>query len=170
MLKLPARLLLLITAYSPFVGLLLIKNDFKLNLTCSISIALGVVVLSYLLTRLVFRAARRSVPHLEALEIKEDNSVETLTYLMTYMVPLLVDVKDERGGVFLGAQLLIVFLFYISSNLIRHNLLFSVIGYRIYKIRISESERYLITKSQHNPGPAKLNLHRIIKNEIWLEK
>jgi hypothetical protein len=167
MLTLPAKLLLFATAYTPFAILILIKNEL-MSVWWTVITCLAILCAAIILTYYILARIRRTEPGLESVTIEEENTVESLSYLMTYMVPLIVELKDFRSALFLLGQLAIIFLFYVNSDLIRHNMLFGLLGYRIYKFKISGSTRYLLVKGILEPGTRELRLRKVVSNGIWL--
>jgi hypothetical protein len=167
MLRFPAKILLFATAYTPFAILILIKNEL-MPPWWTMSTCLAVFVAAVGVTYFILMRIRRTEPALESVIIEEENTVESLSYLMTYMIPLIVELKDTRSAIFLLAQLAIIFLFYVNSDLIRHNMLFGLLGYRIYKFKISSSTRFLLVKGNLEPGTQDLRLRKVVSNGIWL--
>lgn len=166
MLSLFARVALFGTAYAPFFILLLIKNEiFQLWLTGLV--AIGILLLALAVTGILISSLKSISPSLEKVQIIEGRSTETLSYLMTYMIPFIIEIEGLRGYIFIILLLLVILTFYISTDLIRHNLMFTILGYQIYKGRIGTTSVYLIYKGPAISGDTYLRCRKIHGKDIW---
>lgn len=118
------------------------KNTFAL--TAIIFILLG--ALSYF--RFKFRIdSSSSLP--VTLTEAEDLNYEHLTFLTTYIVPLICfNLDSSRYVISLFLLLFVIGLIYIKTDKFYANPTLAVLGFRLYKINYGDGEKILITKSR----------------------
>ncbi len=77
------------------------------------------------------------VAHGESIILVEQKQDSSLTFLMTFILPLLVDNVDTiRGFVFFVALLLMVMILLMKSNLFYQNPVLAVLGYKVYAFKV----------------------------------
>lgn len=77
------------------------------------------------------------VAHGESVILVEQKQDSSLTFLMTFILPLLVDSVDTiRGFVFFVALLLMVVVLLMKSNLFYQNPVLAVLGYKVYAFKV----------------------------------
>ena len=75
--------------------------------------------------------------HGESISIRQEKTNSGITFLMTFILPLLVDdVSSPRGFIFFGVLLIMVILLLIRSDLFYQNPVLVSLGYKTYEFQI----------------------------------
>jgi hypothetical protein len=164
MIKGLAKLILFYTAYTPLLLILIVKS-FKskiipsrnlnpdLNIGLSIAIlCLLVLSMAVLLMKLLLREISQVAGHRNKIEILENLNSENLTFLLTYAIPVIIEVKGLRDLVALAIIFMVILFVYMNSDLLMYNIFFNIFGYNIYKVLFEEKERFLIHRGKLSKG------------------
>lgn len=121
---------------------LLIENI--IPITCLIFICLGFLFFykfKYIIT------GSKSLP--ERIVHLEDHNWEHLTFLVTYIVPLLsfdldFDLEKDRNGLMFILIILIIGVIYVKTNIFYNNPTLALLGYHIYKVNTSQNKHIIL--------------------------
>lgn len=148
------KLLMFISSYFPLYIILIftilpfenlrwteILGNKKLFIVIIVLIIL--LVISFIPLIYIFVCERNSM--IEAKSVKQMNS-ETLSYLVTYIVPMLaIDINEIKTLVANALLFLLIGYLYIRSNLLHINILFLIFGWNIYE---DTSKRIIISREK----------------------
>ncbi len=155
------KVALFISSFLPLYLILMVKfYDFNITLsenindkTISFSIFLGLVIFS-LITFLYFLFCEMN----EETNFKSINNVnnEILTYFITYIVPLTTLEITNVNSIIINIMLFTVIgIFYVNSNQIYLNVLFTLFGFNVYK---DSSNKIIISKKSADKLREKQNM------------
>ncbi len=174
--KLWVKIGLFLSAYLPLFFILAIKN--WLNFP---TLILFVMVLFYSLSwwGLIIHLTKQATKEEYRVSAAKNKMNESLTYLLPYVIGFLsIDVNIWQDWVALVALLVIVFMVYVSSDLLYVNPLFLFVSYKIYEVEVykpsigredSTQMITLITRRDKIPHNMTLSLHRVDKT-TYLEE
>lgn len=104
-------------------------------------IVLGAVF--YLRFRYLVVDAAKDLP--KKITAIEDLYFENLSFLITYIIPLVgFDLDDNRNRLMLLLMLLLIGWFYVKANIFYTNPSLAVLGYRIYKIDSEQTKNMIV--------------------------
>ncbi|MGY6648283.1 anti-phage protein KwaA [Wenyingzhuangia sp. IMCC45574] len=118
--------------------------DNLIPITCLVFICLGFLFFykfKYIITG--------SKSHPERITHLEDHNWEHLTFLVTYIVPLLsfdldFDLEKDRNGLMFVLIILIIGVIYVKTNIFYNNPTLALLGYHIYKVNTSKSKHIIL--------------------------
>lgn len=90
-----------------------------------------------------------SKSHPEQITHLEDHNWEHLTFLVTYIVPLLsfdldFDLSKDRNGLMFILIILIIGIIYVKTNIFYNNPTLALLGYHIYKVNTSKKSHVIL--------------------------
>jgi hypothetical protein len=163
-----AKFLLFISAYIPLVCLLMAKIGL-FCFTVNLLVILGIFLLAVVLVWLLLRTLTNNVNSTSGnFEITGERSSEVLSYLLSYAIPFFIEVNGANDYLFLLLYFAFLFTVYVNSDLIKFNLIFTVLGYRIYDVKTGGKEGFVIHKGLLSSGEYDLKSYDFIKPNIWL--
>jgi hypothetical protein len=104
----------------------------------------------------------------------ESQNFEHLTFLATYVIPLLTfdldfHLEENRNGLMFFLVLIVIGMIYIRTNMYYTNPTLAIFGYHIYKVDCSkESKMIIITREVINEGDH--IVHRLISDNVYFAK
>ena len=128
------------------------------------SIVIIVVIFSYVVLTQSFRIFKgRSNRHFSVESVSDETS-ETLTYLIPYIIAFLGLQLTKWQDIFSFLILLgIVFVVYIRSNLILMNPILNAIGYKFYKVKIGPGPDIIVITKKDLKASITIKTKRISK-------
>lgn len=99
----------------------------------------------------------------------ENISYETLSYLVTYVIPILNFDKNSINSIIINIILFLIYgMFYIKAEILHINPIFMLFGYKIYKIN---SNDYIISKFGFDDFKKNTNIDVFkISNNVYFKK
>lgn len=166
-----AKLILFYTAYTPLFLILIVKNfRYEIipfwslspnhNLIWSIVILCVIVLLSavILMCLLLWRISKVT-GNINEIEVLANLNNENLTFLLTYGIPVIMEIKGARDFISLAILLIVILLVYMKSDLLMYNIFFNIFGYNIYKVMFNGEEFFLINKGNLAKGKYTLSIN-----------
>jgi hypothetical protein len=145
------RARLFLSSYAPLFGILAISFDgLALRLVC-----LGLFATGMADTWHITRLAKTETQDYEiTVQSTEDTGAEVSGYLASYLLPFVtVASPGWRELLAYSLFLLVAFVIYVRSNLVRVNPTLYLFGYRVLKIVYGEGkQQYLVTRTQPEGG------------------
>lgn len=136
-------------------------------------IALIMVAIGLCFTRTIYRKSTGTQnPPVKILSVKSEN-YEYLTFLTTYIIPLIcIDLSKIRYVIVLGLLLVLIGYIFIKMDLYYGNPTLAFMGYRLYRAEINgysdPNGIVLISKSRLSPGKSIQWIP--IDENVWLVK
>jgi len=155
-----SKIILFYFAYLPLFSILIINNinDTKTMLIILIS----AIAAGFILVVLLFKTIKSIVPSEEKITITELKNSEYLSFLVTYILPFLVDLTDIRIIISFSILLILVVYLYIDTLLFCINPLLKIFfKFNLYQVTMGDKKYYLISKNKHKIISSKLNVKRI---------
>jgi hypothetical protein len=109
--------------------------------------------------KLLLNEIKKVVGSEEEIEVLENLSSENLTFLLTYIIPIVLKINGIRDLLSLAILFSIIFFIYVNSDLLRYNIFFNIFGYNIYKVKFNNKDMFLICKGKLSKGLRKLDLN-----------
>ncbi len=127
-----------------FIGFRTLLKDNIIPLICVIFVFMGFVF--YGKFKYIIKGAK-SLPE-QIVEIENINW-EHLTFLVTYVVPLLsfdldFDLSNDRNGLMFFLVLLIIGMIYVKTNMFYNNPTLAILGYHIYKAKTTNKNHIIL--------------------------
>lgn len=102
----------------------------------------------------------KSLP--EKIEIIENINWEHLTFLVTYVIPLLsfdldFNLSEDRNGLMFFLVLIVIGMIYVKTNMFYNNPTLAILGYHIYKSNTTNKKNIIIISRE------------VLQNEDWIE-
>lgn len=175
-----AKLILFYTAYTPLFLILIVKNfryriipfwnlSPKCNMIWSIALLCLIVLLSaVILMCLLLKKISKVIGNINKIEILANFNSENLTFLLTYGIPIIMEVKGARDFVSLVILLMVILLVYMKSDLLMYNVFFNLFNYNIYKVMFKGKEFFLIRRGNLPKGEHELSIN-ILQGDILVE-
>jgi hypothetical protein len=163
-----SKLILFYFAFLPLFILIFIKNGPE-NIFLQIGVIISLILTGILTTGKLLDLIHTIVPsETEFIILKQDNK-EYLVFLMTYILPLLIDITAIKDLIVLLIILILIYYFYVTSSIFCINPLLKIIfKYNLYEIEINKKNVVLISKKNYME---KKITSKIIKlsNNIYIE-
>ena len=135
-------------AYLPLFIILTI-NNISDNRTL-ITIVLCLVTSSFLLVYLLLRAIKDITPSIEKIEIKDIKNSEYLSFIVTYVIPFLVELSGIRQIISFVILLLIIAYLYVDTSLFCINPSLKIFfRYNVYDAHLNNRKYYLLSKQSY---------------------
>jgi hypothetical protein len=172
-----ARLFMVTASLSPLFILWAVRGIPKVPDVVTIPFCIGMVIVpnAVLLLRLLF-AKRSNDVQVKTVGEAEDHRTHLLVYLFAMLLPLWdAGIDDYRSlAAMIVALVFIIFLFW-HLNLYYMNLLFAVLGYRVFSVqprdetgKVSARGTFVFITMKHSLDPAReLNAYRISNHVFW---
>lgn len=155
MARLPVRLLLCASSYSPLLLLLGLRSWSASPLASELFLITAVVsvILLWVYLRLESRRAKNPV----SIKAVQQRDGDVMGYVITYLIPFVgINVRNAAGELDRSNLLSICLLFavivviYVNANLIFINPVLALVGYRIYEVEICKTgeKKALLTRRQ----------------------
>jgi len=158
-----SKIILFYFAYLPLFSILIINNieDTKTMLITLIS----AIIVGFILVFLLFKTIKSIVPSEEKIIITEFKNSEYLSFLVTYILPFLVDLTSIRIIISFSILLILVAYLYMDTSLFCINPLLKLFfKFNLYQVKMGDKKYYLISKNKHNITSTKLNVKRICED------
>ena len=162
--RFPIKILFFFSAYSPlFIILVLRYLAFD---TIWFWVSLGIIFFScYILYRIIKSRQNYNYTQETVLKVKDETG-NSLNYITGYFISFF-DFKFEQWQDFVSFCILIFIISYIylNSNLIYINPIINLLGYRIYRIYLSNNREYIVlSKDRKIIKDKKINLNNLTDN------
>lgn len=146
-----SKIVLFYFAYLPLLVILAI-NNISNNQNLVIVVAI-LVVSSFLLTFLLMITVKDVTPSTEKITVDEMKNTDYLSFIVTYVIPFLVDLSGVKEIVSFAILFLIIAYLYMDTSLFSVNPLLKIFfRYNIYNVSLNEQKYYLLSKENYNKG------------------
>ena len=144
-----SKMILFYFAYLPLFIILTI-NNISDNRTL-IVIVLFLVTSSFLLVYLLLSAIKDVTPSIEKIKIEDIKNSEYLGFIVTYVIPFLVELSGIRQIISFVILLLIIAYLYVDTSLFCINPLLKIFfRYNVYDAHLNNQRYYLLSKQSYN--------------------
>jgi len=135
------KVLLFICAYSPLISILIFQKIPDLSWYWILLGILPLLISLFFCLLVYFITRANSGSETQTIADVEDKTNDVVAYIIPYIISLSTFVLDGiRGLIILGILMVLLYAIYANSSMIYINPLLSLIGYRIYKIEISDEK------------------------------
>ncbi|MGE0713324.1 MAG: hypothetical protein AB7N76_26475 [Planctomycetota bacterium] len=164
------RLLLFVSSYFPLtVIIFFIYFDTKRAVAVT-SLSVGVVGVLLLLVYFLGVAPRIEGRRLTGIVKLTRKDSETISYLVSYIVPFLAVPTDGwEKQLALAIFVLVLALLYVNSSLIHINPMLSIFGFRVYEVTLPEDQAIALLTRRRVVRTDELHVIEISEN-VFLEK
>jgi len=162
-----SKIILFYFAYLPLFSILTINN---INNTKILLITLvSIISVGFILVILLLKTIKSVVPSEEKITINELKNNEYLSFLVTYILPFLVELSGIRNIISFSILLILVAYLYIDTSLFCINPLLKIFfRFNLYQVKMGEKKYYLISKNKHKITSLNLSVKKI-SEEILVE-
>ena len=158
-----SKLILFYFAYLPLFAILVINNindytfTFQLNsnnfvISTPIFITLIVVLLvaiGLISVFLILKTVKDVVPSKENIKIREIKNSEYLSFLVTYLLPFLIDLSRMKQVISFVILFIIVAYLYLDTSLFSVNPLLKILfRYNIFEVYLGKQKYFLLSKNR----------------------
>ena len=162
-----SKIILFYFAYLPLFSILIINN---INDTKTLLITLiSAIIVGFILVVLLLKTIKSIVPSEEKITINELKNSEYLSFLVTYILPFLVDLNGIKSIVSFSILMVLVAYLYIDTSLFCINPLLKIFfRYNLYQVTLGSKKYCLISKTKHKITSSKLKVKKI-SEDILIE-
>ena len=155
-----SKIILFYFAYLPLFSILIINN---VNDTKTLLITLSsVIIAGFILVILLLKTIKSVVPSEEKITINELKNSEYLSFLVTYILPFLVDLSGIKSIISFSILLILVAYLYIDTSLFCINPLLKIFfRFNLYQVTMGDKKYCLISKNKHKIISSKLSVKQI---------
>ena len=144
-----SKIILFYFAYLPLFVILAINNIS--NDQALITIVLCLVTSIFFLVYFLLRAINDVTPSIENIKIKYIKNSEYLGFIVTYVIPFLVELSGIRQIISFVILLLIIAYLYVDTSLFCINPLLKIFfRYNVYDAHLNNQRYYLLSKQSYN--------------------
>ncbi len=146
-----SKIVLFYFAYLPLFVILAINNiSNNQNL---IIVVIFLVLSSFFLTFSLLKTIEDVTPSTEKITVEEMKNTDYLSFIVTYVIPFLVDLSGIKEIVSFAILFLIIAYLYMDTSLFCVNPLLKIFfRYNIYNVSLNEQKYYLLSKKNYNKG------------------
>ena len=169
MLSFVSKTILFYFAYLPLAALLLVQNlDINIKLLAYLII---LFLSSYIPTRLLFKEIASIAPRVEEINIISEKNSETLSFIVTYIIPLCVPLTNSNNDINLNNFISLIILFliiyylYIETSLFCINPLLKILfKYNVYQVELHSEKYFLLSKRVHSNRKKSIRIKKLSNN------
>jgi len=175
-----SKLVLFYFAYLPLFVILAINNIKEYTLTIPLKgnnfvidtpifitlLVILLLVVGLFAVFLILRTIKNVVPSKENIKIREIKNVEYLSFLVTYLLPFLIDLSGIKQILSFAILFVIIAYLYLDTSLFCVNPLLKIFfRYNIYEVYLDKQKYFLLSRNRFNDeGKAKLHVKKLDRN------
>lgn len=169
MLNIVSKTILFYFAYLPLVILLLVQN---MNIDVKLLILLLILFFSsYLPTKLLFKEIDSIAPKTVELHIISEKNSETLSFIVTYIIPLCIPLTKANNEINLNNLVSLLILFsiiyylYVETSLFCINPLLKIFfKYNVYEAESQSKKYFLLSKKFYSNRKKSIEIKELSNN------
>lgn len=169
MLNIVSKTILFYFAYLPLAALLLVQN---MDINIKLLVLLIILFLSsYIPTKILFKEIASIAPRLEEINIISEKNSETLSFIVTYIIPFCIPLTKANNEINLNNLFSLIILFsiiyylYIETSLFCINPLLKILlKYNIYEVESQNKKYFLLSKKVHSNRVKTIMIKELSKN------